>query len=89
MRLKVDSLQLKVKPGNRARREEGTQLRWPFEGHEGNLLIARVKITSYNHPAAAGSAPFFRAPVVSATKSTREKDPTTSSSQPEENAVQS
>jgi hypothetical protein len=24
-----------------------------------NLLVARVKITSYNHPAAAGSAPFF------------------------------
>ena len=27
MRFKVDSLQLKLKPGNRARREEGTQLR--------------------------------------------------------------
>jgi hypothetical protein len=34
----------------------------------GNLLLARVKITSYNHPAAAGSAPLFRASVVSATK---------------------
>src|SRR5208282_1912363 len=27
MRFKVESLQLKVKPGNRAEREEGTQLR--------------------------------------------------------------
>jgi hypothetical protein len=26
-----------------------------------NLLAARVKITSYNHSAAADSAPFFRA----------------------------
>jgi hypothetical protein len=43
MRFKVDSLQLKVKPGNRARREEEAQLRWPFEGHEGNLLIAPVE----------------------------------------------
>ena len=48
-----------------------------------NLLVARVKITSYNHPATAGSAPFFRALVVSATKFTREKEPTTSSNQPE------
>jgi hypothetical protein len=43
-------------------------------------LVARVKITSYNHHR---SAPFFRALVVSATKSTREKEPTTSSNQPE------
>jgi len=43
-------------------------------------LVARVKITSYNHHR---SAPFFRALVVSATKSTRRKEPTTSSNQPE------
>jgi hypothetical protein len=36
--------------------------------HHRNLLIARVKITAYNHHR---SAPFFRALVVSATKSTR------------------
>jgi RHS repeat-associated protein len=42
-------------------------------------LIARVKITSYNLHC---SAPFFRALVVSATKSTRKEEPTTSSNQP-------
>jgi hypothetical protein len=102
MRFKVDSLQLKVKPGNRAEREGEAQLRGrqrrvgveaDSEGsedprstnrsvghprfsafvvepslhqlsrglvHHGNLLIARVKITSYNQHC---SAPFFRAPV--------------------------
>ena len=48
-------------------------------GH-GNLLVACVKITSYNYHC---SAPFFRALVVSATKSTRRKEPTTSSNQPD------
>jgi hypothetical protein len=46
-----------------------------FSGH-GNLLIACVKITSYNQHR---SAPFFRALVVSATKPTRRKEPTPSS----------
>ena len=51
--------------------------------HHGDLLIARVKITSYNEPAAAGSAPFFRAMVVlSATRCTRKKEPTTPPNQP-------
>jgi len=45
-----------------------------------NLLAARVKITSYNYHR---PGPFFRALVVSATKSTRSKEPTTSSNQPE------
>src|SRR5690242_8648750 len=44
-----------------------------------DLLIARVKITSYNLHC---SAPLFRALVASATKFTREKEPTTSSNQP-------
>jgi len=38
-----------------------------------------VKITSYNYSAAADVAPFCRASVVDATKSTRRKEPTTSS----------
>ena len=32
--------------------------------HRGDLLVASMKITSYNQPAAAGSTPFFRALVV-------------------------
>src|SRR5712692_1976247 len=41
----------------------------------GDLLIARVKIATYNPHR---SAPFLRALVVSATKSTRAKEPTPS-----------
>ena len=45
-----------------------------------DMLIARVKIAAYNQHC---SAPFFRALVVlSATKFTREKEPTTPSNQP-------
>jgi len=44
-----------------------------------NLLTGCLKITVYNHPATVESAPFFRALVVSATKFTRRKEPTTSS----------
>src|SRR6202163_1024509 len=47
--------------------------------HHGNLLITCVKIAAYNLHC---SAPFFRALVVSATKSTRKEEPTTSSNQP-------
>ena len=47
-------------------------------GH-GNLLIARMKITTYNQHC---SAPFFRASVVSATKFTRRQEPTPSTNQP-------
>src|SRR5690348_17231805 len=45
----------------------------------GDLLVASMKITSYNQHC---SAPSFRALVASATKLTREKEPTTSSNQP-------
>ena len=50
--------------------------------HHGDLLIARVKITTYNEPAAAGSAPFPSLGRLTATKFTRRKEPTPSSNQP-------
>ena len=68
--------------GEKDRRAEFAMVVDRAASKPGNLLVARVKITSYNHPAAAGSAPLFRTPVVSATKSTRRKEPTTSSNQP-------
>ena len=52
--------------------------------HHGNLLIARVKITSYNQHC---SAPFFRALVVYTYQVYSEKEPTTSSNQAQPSVV--
>ncbi len=53
--------------------------RFSREGiQHGDLLIARMKIAAYNQHC---SAPFFRASVVCATKSTRSKEPTPSPNQ--------
>ena len=49
----------------------------------GNLLIACMKIATYNYHR---SAPFFQALVVCATKSTRSREPTPSSNQPLSNS---
>ena len=60
------------------------QLSGGFVQH-GDLLIARVKIATYNQPAAAGSAPYLPSlGRLTATKFTRRKEPTPSSSQPRE-----
>ena len=77
--------------------EGGKQLFGFVVGH-GDLLIARVEITTYNDPAAAGSAPFSEPPFQGSggptgvpkpdlgrptrTKSTWEQEPTQSSNQP-------